>query len=255
MTYADGRIVYDADSHVMETREWLDPFMDADLKKKLRPLYSRDTGRIEKLLEQAKARKADKAAEAAAFENPIAGPKAWLAAGAFDPAERSRVLDLFGFSAQLVFGTFSLAPALEVTDEGVKYAAVRARNEAMAAFCRTDKRLFGVAYAPLDNPKRALEEIDAALRIGSRAIMVSAGPAGERSPGHPDLDGVWNRLSEAGTPFILHIGPGSLSQPAAFRNNGRPRAPDLHGGGENSAVSGLRDALLRPPDFPDGHGL
>ncbi len=144
MTYADGRIVYDADSHVMETREWLDPFMDADLKKKLRPLYSRDTGRIEKLLEQAKARKADKAAEAAAFENPIAGPKAWLAAGAFDPAERSRVLDLFGFSAQLVFGTFSLAPALEVTDEGVKYAAVRARNEAMAAFCRTDKRLFGV---------------------------------------------------------------------------------------------------------------
>jgi uncharacterized protein len=239
MTYTAGRIVYDADSHVMETREWLDPFMDADLKKKLRPLYSRDTGRIAKLLEQAKARKGDEDAERAAFENPIGGPKGWLAAGAFDPAERSRLLDVFGFSAQLVFGTFSLAPALEAKDEGLMYAGVHARNEAMAAFCRNDKRLFGVAYAPLDNPKRALEEVDAALKLGSRAIMVSAGPAGERSPGHPDLDPLWSRLSETGTPFILHIGPGSMSQTAAFRNNGRPRAPDLHGGGEN----------LRFPDY------
>src|SRR5580658_8875562 len=80
MTYTAGRIVYDADSHVMETREWLEPFMDDDLKKKLRPLYSRDPGRIAKLLEQAKARKGDKDAEKAAFENPIGGPKGWLAA-------------------------------------------------------------------------------------------------------------------------------------------------------------------------------
>lgn len=34
-------------------------------------------------------------------------------------------------------------------------------------------------------------------------------------------------------PFMLHIGPGTKTQPKAFRNNGRERAPDLHGGGEN----------------------
>ena len=33
MSYAAGRIIYDADSHVMETREWMDPFMDAELKR------------------------------------------------------------------------------------------------------------------------------------------------------------------------------------------------------------------------------
>jgi predicted TIM-barrel fold metal-dependent hydrolase len=233
MTYAGDRLTYDADSHVMETREWLDPYMDADLTAKLRPLYGREPGRVDKLLGQAKARKTDPEADAKAFENPIAGPKGWIAAGAFDPAERSRVLDLFGFAGQLVFGTSSLAPALAAKDEGVKYAGARAHNEAMAAFCRSDKRLYGVAFAVLDNPERALEEVDAALSAGNKAIMVSAGPAGDRSPGHPDLDPIWARLEATGTPFMLHIGPGTKTQPMAFRNNGRERAPDLHGGGEN----------------------
>ncbi|MEJ0042455.1 MAG: amidohydrolase family protein [Rhizomicrobium sp.] len=233
MTYAAGRTIFDADSHVMETREWLDPFLGADLKAKLKPIYGREPGRIDKLLDQAKARKGDGDAETKAFENPIAGPKGWIAAGAFDPAERSRVLDLFGFSGQLVFGTSSLAPALAAKDEGVLYAGIRAHNEAMAAFCHADRRLFGVAYVALDNPGRALEEVDAALKCGNRAIMLNAGPAGERSPGHPDIDPVWQRLSDSNTPFMLHIGPGTKTQPLAFRNNGRERAPDLHGGGEN----------------------
>lgn len=233
MSYAGGRVIYDADSHVMETREWLDPFLDADLKSKLRPLYGARPGRIDGILAKAKARKGDAAAEAAAFENPIAGPKGWLAAGAFDPEERIRVLDQFGFSGQLVFGTAGLGPVRAAQDEGVLYAGAGAYNDAMAAFCRHDERLFGVAYAPLENPQRALDAADAAIAAGNRAIMVSAGPAGDRSPGHPDFDPLWARLSETKTPFMLHIGPGTRTQPKAFQNNGRERAPDLHGGGEN----------------------
>lgn len=231
MTYAAGRTIFDADSHVMETREWLDPYLDQDLKQRLK-LYGSKPGRVDGLLDKARARKGDAEAEAKALENPIAGPKGWLAAGAFDSAERARVLDQFGFSGQLVFGTASLTPALAARDEGVLYAGARAHNEAMAAFCAGDPRLYGVGYA-LDNPQRALAEVDAALAAGNRAIMISAGPAGERSPGHPDLDPVWARLCETRTPFMLHIGPGTRTQPRAFRNNGRERAPDLHGGGEN----------------------
>jgi uncharacterized protein len=233
MTYAGKRTIYDADSHVMETREWLDPYLDDDLKARLRPLYGRKPGRIDRLLEEATARKGNPEAEAKAFENPIAGPKGWIAAGAFDPAERTRVLDGFGFSGQLVFGTASLSPALAAEDPGARYAAVRAHNAAMAAFCASDDRLYGVGYAPLDEPERALSEVDFCIAAGNRAVMVSAGPAGERSPGHPDLDPVWARLTETKTPFMLHIGPGTKTQPQAFRNNGRERAPDLHGGGEN----------------------
>ena len=233
MTYANGRIIHDADSHVMETREWLDPYLDPDLKSRMRPLYGHKRNRIDKMLDEAKARKGDAEAENLAFDNPIAGPKGWLAAGAFDPEERTRVLDQFGFSAQLVFGTASLAPIREMQDEGILYGGARAHNEAMAAFCNQDHRLMGVGYVPLDNPSRALNETNAALAAGNRAIMVSAGPAGERSPGHPDLDPVWARLEETRTPFMLHIGPGTKTQPKAFQNNGRERSPDLHGGGEN----------------------
>jgi hypothetical protein len=32
---------------------------------------------------------------------------------------------------------------------------------------------------------------------------------------------------------MLHIGPGTKTQPKAFQYNGRARSPDLHGGGEN----------------------
>lgn len=233
MTYSAGRTIFDADSHVMETREWLDPYLDPDLKAKLRPLYGHKKNRIDNLLDEAKGRKHDAEALAKALDNPIAGPKGWSAAGAFDPAERAQVLDQFGFSGQLVFGTASLQPALGAKDEGVLYGGARAHNDAMAAFCRTDNRLFGVGFAPLENPKRALEEVEAAIKAGNRAIMVTAASAGERSPGHPDFDPVWAKLSESKVPFMLHIGPGTKTQPKAFQNNGRERSPDLHGGGEN----------------------
>ncbi len=217
MTYAAGRKIYDADSHVMETREWLDPFMDEDLKAKLRPLYGHKPGRIDKILDAAKARRGDAAAEAKAFDNPIAGPKGWIAAGAFDPGERTRVLDLFGFSGQLVFGTAGLGPVRAAKDEGVLYAGIRAHNDAMAAFCNHDQRLYGVAYVPLDNPARALDEANAAIVAGNRAIMVSAGPAGDKSPGHPDFDPIWALLSEDAAQGIPKQRPRASTRPARRR--------------------------------------
>ncbi len=129
------------------------------------------------------------------------------------------------------------------------YRAVRAHNRAMGAFCSADPRLRGVAYVPLNNPQRALEELDAGLDAGCRAIQVSAGPAGERSPGHPDLDPFWARLVERDTPFILHIGPGTKTQPKTFHNNGRERAPDLHGGGENLRFADYMLLSLAPQVF------
>lgn len=233
MTYANGRTIHDADSHVMETREWLEPFIDEAVKGALKPLYGRERSRIDDLLDGAKARKTDAAAMEKAFENPIAGPKGWVAAGAFDPEERKQVLDQFGFQLQLVFATSSMRPALSAKTEDGLYAGARAHNLAMGAFCAADKRLIGVAYVPLENPARALEETEAALDAGAGAIWVSAGAAGERSPGHPDYDPIWKCLESRGVPFVLHIGPGTQTQPKAFQNNGRQRAPDLHGGGEN----------------------
>jgi predicted TIM-barrel fold metal-dependent hydrolase len=233
MTYANGRVIHDADSHVMETRDWLTPFVDDTAAGALRSLFGKAPNPIDRLVEQARQRKTDAQADADAAENPIAGAKGWSAYGAFDPQERSKVLDGLGFSSQLVFPTAGVGPVLAARDDDARYAASRAYNRAIAAFCAGDPRLLAVAYVPLDDPERARGEARRAIDAGCRAVMVSSGPAGERSPGHPLLDPFWALLTERDVPFMLHIGAGTKTQPKAFRNNGRERAPDLHGGGEN----------------------
>jgi predicted TIM-barrel fold metal-dependent hydrolase len=230
MPYAQGRVIHDADSHVMEPADWLAPHVDAALMPRLgrREVHER----VERQLETAFARRSDAAASEAATQNLIAGPKGWAAYGAFDPQERARALDELGFGRQLVFATSSLAPFRTSSQPEVLYGGARAHNRAMAAFC-ADPRLVGVGYVPLNDPARALEEAQEAIRLGCGAIWVPSMPAGERSPGHPDLDPFWTLLAEKRIPFMLHIGTGSRILPAEYANNGKPRSPDLHGGGEN----------------------
>jgi predicted TIM-barrel fold metal-dependent hydrolase len=228
-----GRVAHDADSHVMETREWLDAYVDAEYSGKLRSLYGKERTQLDDLLDQAKQRKTDAEADARAAENPIAGPKGWLAYGAFDPQERSRVLDDLGFASQLVFPTAGIGPVTAARDDATRYAASRAYNRAVAAFAADDERLIPVAYVPLDDPDAALAGIQAALADGCGAISFSNAAPADRSPGHPVYDPIWALLSERDVPFMLHIGAGTKTQPKPFRNNGRERAPDLHGGGEN----------------------
>jgi predicted TIM-barrel fold metal-dependent hydrolase len=232
MSYTRGRVVHDADSHVMETRDWMAPFTEAEFKDKI-PSLGEGFGRLESIIEAAKQRKSDPVADAKAAENPIAGVKGWGAYGAFDPDERKKVLDKLGFVSQLVFPTAGLLPLRLSSDEAVRYAASRAYNRAIAAFCATDPRLIAVAYVPLDNVELALQGAREALDRGCGAVMFSNAAPGGRSPGHPELDPFWQLLCERDVPFLLHIGQGTMIQPPEFHNNGRPRAPDLHGGGEN----------------------
>ncbi len=239
MKYVQGRIVHDADAHVMETLDWLDPYLTGENANQLKGLYDKAPDFIRQQIEAAKQRKGNTAAEAAASEKLIDGPKGWIAYGAFDPHERAHALDQLGFQTQLVFGTFSLGTFTKLKDENLVYQGARAANDAMAAFCRNDPRLIYVAYIPLNNTEHALAELERVLADGAGAIQVSTGPAGERSPGHTDLDPFWQTLQERGIPFVLHIGPGTMTQPSAYHNNGRQRAPDIHGGGEN----------LRFPDY------
>ena len=234
MSYVQQRIVHDADSHVMETRDWLEPFTEQAYKGKLPPVLGGEgASRLEGIVSRAKQRKSDPAADAKAAENPIAGEKGWGAYGAFDAIERSKVLDNLGFASQLVFPTAGLFPLRSAPDEATKYAVTRAYNRAVSAFCSEDPRLIPVAFVPLDNTQLALDGAREALDLGCGAVMFPNAAPGGRSPGHPDLNPFWELLCERDVPFLLHIGQGTMTQPAEFRNNGRERSPDLHGGGEN----------------------
>jgi len=232
-TYA-SRICFDADSHLMETFEWLASFAEPEVRDKLPPLDLASGGpRAAEAIRKARARLADPVATAELECNVIGGPKGWSAFGAFDPGERSRALDRLGLSAQLVFSTFAAVQFMPSEDPVVRYGGARAHNRGITEFCGNDPRLLAVAIVPLDDPARAAVEVDFALRRGCRAVWVPAAPAGERSPGHPDLDPIWARLAEARVPFVVHVGSGTRVLRPAYNHNGRKRPTDWLGGGEN----------------------
>ncbi|HLH27803.1 MAG TPA: hydrolase, partial [Acidimicrobiales bacterium] len=133
MPYAEGRVYYDADSHLMELPDWLEEFADQATRERLRPLYLGGAGPMaEEAIREAERRKGDEAA-ALALEASLMRTKGWHALGAFDPAERSRALDLLGFERQLVFSTFT--PTQFYGDDlDLLYGGTSAHNRGMAAF-------------------------------------------------------------------------------------------------------------------------
>jgi predicted TIM-barrel fold metal-dependent hydrolase len=160
------------------------------------------------------------------------GAKGWGALGAFDPHERSRALDLLGFSSQLVFSTFA-ATQFSGDDPDLVYGGTRAHNRAMADFCAHDARLVGVGFVPWGDPARVREEAEEALRLGCGALLVPSHPTAKLSPAHPDYHPFWALLEEADVPFMTHVGGGGRPLHRAFHNNGKPPTTDFLGGGEN----------------------
>src|SRR5438270_2731151 len=158
MPYAEGRVYYDADSHVMELPHWLEEYADADTRERIRPLYLGGAGALaDKAVEEAERRQGD-ADAARALEDALMKAKGWNALGAFDAGERSRALDLLGFGAQLVFSTFA-ATQYGGKDLDLLYGGTRAENRAMAAFCADDSRLIAVGTVPWADPDRPLAAV------------------------------------------------------------------------------------------------
>ncbi len=253
MPYAEGRIFNDADSHIMETRDWLISHADPDLRPKLHPLAIGSGGRlVDRAVAHADERHKNPAAVADAEQNLMLR-KGWEALGAFDPDERRRALDLLGFSSQLVFTTFAIThfwgefEQVRSTPE-VLYGGTRAHNRAIADFCRGDKRLLAVGFVPLDIPELAEKEIDEAVRLGCAAIHIPSLPPAKKSPTHPDFNGVWARLQDADVPFMLHVGGGGRAIPRAFHNNDRP-VTDFLGGGENIRSKDFMTIHYGPESF------
>src|SRR5580692_9164090 len=229
-TYVGDRSVLDADSHVMELADFLDDFIDPEFKGQLRANDERLVGVLADAVAKSEARHSD-ADKAKLAEERLLEDKGWHAMGAFDPTERSRVLDLLGVEGQLVFATFATA-RFAGKDEDRLYAGSSAQNQAVSNFCSQDTRLFPVAYVPLVDPDRAARLTVEAIDTGCSAVMVPSTAAGTRSPTHPDLDGFWDVLSDAGVPFVLHVGGGGKLLNPAFHNNAMPVSDHL-GGGEN----------------------
>ncbi len=238
MAYARERTYLDADSHLMELPDFLTAHADPLVRDRIPQIDFDAAARSSDSWREAArtgAHPPQKVAELVALgDDLIAGPKGYLALGAFNKHERGTALDLLGFQQQFVFSTFSAPVAFDPkADLEVRYGAARAHNRAMAEFCSEDSRLIGVALLPLDEPTASSKELEFAISLGLEAMWVPHRPAGGASPGHDSLDPVWARMAEAGIPFLLHVGGNPLQLKPEWLNTGRPVPTDWLGGGEN----------------------
>jgi predicted TIM-barrel fold metal-dependent hydrolase len=236
MPYAEGRIIHDADSHVMETPDWLVPYADPGIRDRLEPL--RLTGckpGEETFIEELRRRHGDPA-ERPEAEQKIMIRKNWSAMGAFIREDRPRALDCLGFASQLVFNTFLSDHFVRYEhqrDPDFTYGAARAHNRAIVDFCSVDRRLLPVGFVPLVDFERARAMAFEAIHMGCKALLVSSACPPGHSPSHVGLFPVWEVSQEAGLPIVFHVGGGGRLLDANYFENGLPPVPDFHGGAEN----------------------
>ena len=245
MTYAGERVIYDADSHLMELPDFLTRNAPRAMRERIPSLADirlADVGNRMRSFEGANGHSAETVAELKALGDRLTrGPKWHDALGAFNGRERGIALDLLGFERQVVFSSFCATKIFDAPDIDVRYAAAGAHNRSMAEFCDADGRLIGVALVPLDEPSRALELIDEALALGLGAIWIPSRAPGGRSPGHPAHDPIWARLADAGVPFIQHVGSSTLAIPDEWMNDGQSERESARGRAE---VIGSKDLTV-----------
>ena len=246
MAYIEGRLVHDADAHIMETATWLRDYADPEFRELIEtPDYTnelRQLGDNDAMTSDVLAA-LDHAAELHRSEDYRADDEAQImmrknfaATGSFLKEDRPRAVDLIGVASQLMFNTFHNSRLHEWEHSGnldLAYGAARAHNRGMVDFCDVDERLLPTCYVPLADFERAEAMTAEVLDMGAAAILVASGCPAGHSPSHLGLDPVWAQAQEAGVPVVFHVGgTGALIDPSYF-NNGLPIPPDFHGGEEN----------------------
>lgn len=225
MSHVENRVVYDADSHIIESPGWLESFASEYVANNLvKGLFSFDNPDLKDWLDSAAKRLAgDDPEMTEELKADLLGHEGkrngWLAFGSIDKAERSESLDILGLSSQLVYPTLGISRFLRSEDIEVIYGGCDALNRGMADFCSDDPRLLPVGFLPLEDVERAKTSLKHALDIGIRAVWIKSDALGGRAPSHRDYEPLWAMLEEANVPLTLHIGSG-MNMPAEYMNTG-----------------------------------
>ncbi|HMF03181.1 MAG TPA: amidohydrolase family protein [Acidimicrobiia bacterium] len=143
--------------------------------------------------------------------------------GSFETKARLHDLDLDGVFAQVLYPSVALEGARLYTGEReLQLACVRAYNEWITELCEpSGGRLFAQAVIPTTGVDDAVAEVEAALALGHRGVILSCYPNGTLDPS-PEDDRFWGVVEDAGLPLSVHIG--SFMRPRA----GMGKWPDMH---------------------------
>ena len=232
MSYAQHRKIIDADSHVIELDDFLHAVADEEHKdliplmssQKELPVVEAGLARGRELFEKRQKDPETMAKfEEAILDNTKSG---WNRLGAFDSAERSHALDLFGYSIQWVLPTFSFHQIAHTEDLDVLDAGSRTLNKAMANFCKTDERLKAIGYLPLQlGPVKALAIMKQGFEDGCYSFMIDTNEPNDKNISftHPDFDPIWKGFVKKKSPFVIHVAVNGHYKAVSesFKNNGK----------------------------------
>ncbi len=238
MAYVEGRIVHDADAHIMEVPDWLMTHADPDVRERI-GVRTFNSPPIDNRFIDAEIERSRRLLEVPADEadtTDVMDDKNWRALGSYVAGDRSVALDRLGFASQLVFNTFHNGYLNDLEHKGdldLAYGAARAHNRAMAEFCADDPRLLPTAYVPLADFDRSEALAGEAVAGGAAALLVASACPARHSPSHRGLDPVWAQAQDAGIPVVFHVGGGGRLLDPHYFVNGLPVPPDFHGGDEN----------------------
>ena len=231
MPYASGRVIHDADAHIMEVPGFLEDHLEAKHRATVTDtvLFPRREGFHS-------TRKAETASAADFDDSQIMLHKNWDALGSSTKQDRPRSVDLLGFASQLMFTTALLnyASVLEGgRDSDLTYAVAGAHTRHMVDFCSVDRRLLPTGYVPLVDFERTAKAAREAIELGAKALLIPSRCPDGHSPSHIGFDPLWAIAQEAGLPIVFHVGGGGKLLEEAYFNNGLPPVPDFHGGDDN----------------------
>ena len=132
-----------------------------------------------------------------------------IAAKHLDPKSRFPDLDRMGIDIQLISYNFPTDCYWMDGETGLQ--AARILNDTVAEFCaQAPDRYYPIGAVPMQDPPRAIAEMERVKREGFRAILISS-VVRDKELGDPMLDPFWAAAEKLGMPIFVH--PQGFSHP------------------------------------------
>ena len=145
----------------------------------------------------------------------------------FDPHERVKVLDAEGIDVSVMYPGLGLKLG-GIVDRDLAVASCQVYNDWIAQWCeQAPDRLVGVGALPMQDPRRAADEVRRIAGMGLRAGFARPNAYNDRHLHHPAYTPVWEALCEVDLPIAFHPA-GLADMPGAGRALTHLMAPGTH---------------------------
>ena len=125
--------------------------------------------------------------------------------GSQSPSERLRLMDAENLDASIIYPTVGLVWEVEVPDEALTMAHLKAYNRWVTEWCSDgDGRLVPIAHISMTFPEASVVELERAANAGAKGCFVSPYSHDRKPFGHRDHDPIFAACQDLDIPLAIH---------------------------------------------------